>query len=134
MIAVKVICTFCFEKIIVSFESIIFFRSEEIQGASQNFYPTKKGWVTIFSLEPNMEGLIYINYSWSGPCLFSKLTKGQHVGQENKSICLWRFLPPSLLNQPANSRKSHRLNTHVVLLSRQCMYIYIVQATTCTKL
>jgi len=60
----------------MSFENINFFRSEEIQGASQNFYPTKKGWVTIFSLGPNMEDLIYINYSWGGPWLFSKLTKG----------------------------------------------------------
>jgi len=29
-----------------------------------------------FFLEPNKEGLIYINDSWGGPCLFVKLTKG----------------------------------------------------------
>jgi len=36
----------------------------------------QKGWVTVFFLEPNKEGLISINDSWGGPCLFSKLTKG----------------------------------------------------------
>jgi len=59
------------------------------------FLSNQKGWVTIFFLEPNKEGLIYINDSWGGPCLFSKLTKGGPG--DLKYICLWGFLCPSPL-------------------------------------
>jgi len=58
----------------------LLFRRKGVCGGNQGwfteFLSNPKGWVTIFFLEPNKEGLININDSWGGPCLFSKLTKG----------------------------------------------------------
>jgi len=77
MITGKVICIFCFEKIIVSasFEGINFFRSEEIQGASQNFYPTKKGGSQFFLLNQIWKASITLIILGVGHVFFSKMTK-----------------------------------------------------------